>query len=160
MTISWADCEPCGREFKDKKRIQSGPPWKQLSLPRLVFFFFFFEQMAFNFELLHWCKKSLESQAVFLTSLTEAAHQMKGMCEIAFPSIFCLHAQDTNTHMQARCGGRTMLLHQMLKQKIIRGKKFRTNAPHTVRLFYNNELYYMLHSCVRLCVVACVWVNL
>lgn len=32
-------------------------------------------------------KKSLESQAVFLTSLTEAAHQMKGMCEIAFPSI-------------------------------------------------------------------------
>lgn len=29
----------------------------------------------------------MESQAVFLTSLTEAAHQMKGMCEIAFPSI-------------------------------------------------------------------------
>lgn len=32
-------------------------------------------------------KKSFESQAVFLTSATEAAHQMKGMCEIAFPSI-------------------------------------------------------------------------
>lgn len=29
----------------------------------------------------------MESQAVSLTSLTEAAHQMKGMCEIAFPSI-------------------------------------------------------------------------
>lgn len=29
----------------------------------------------------------MESQAVFLTSLTEAAPQMKGMCEIAFPSI-------------------------------------------------------------------------
>lgn len=45
--------------------------------------------MAFQF--LNFCtgakKKSFESQAVFLTSATEAAHQMKGMCEIAFPSI-------------------------------------------------------------------------
>lgn len=44
--------------------------------------------MAFQF--LNSCtgaKKSFESQAVFLTSATEAAHQMKGMCEIAFPSI-------------------------------------------------------------------------
>lgn len=87
MIISQADSEPCGREFRDKKHIQSGQPWKQLSLPRLVLL----NRWRFNFELLHWCKKKkkkgLESQAVFLTSLTEAAHQMKGMCEIAFPSI-------------------------------------------------------------------------
>lgn len=54
----------------------------------------FIEQMAFQF--LNFCtvaqekkreKNGLESQAVFLTSLTEAAPRMKGMCEIAFPSI-------------------------------------------------------------------------
>lgn len=82
MTISRVNSEPCGMVFKDKKHIQSEQPWKQLSLPRLVLL----NRWRFNFELLHWCKISLESQAVFLTSLTEAAHQMKGMCEIAFPS--------------------------------------------------------------------------
>lgn len=75
--------KPCGRKSKDKTHNQSDGLWKQLSLPRLVLL----NRWRFNFELLHWCKKSLESQAVFLTSLTEAAHQMKGMCEIAFPSI-------------------------------------------------------------------------
>lgn len=84
ITMSWVDSASRGREFKHKKHIQSGQPWKRLLLPRLVLL----NRWRFNFELLHWCKKSLESQAVFLTSLTEAAHQMKGMCEIAFPSIF------------------------------------------------------------------------
>lgn len=157
MTISWADCEPCGREFKDKKRIQSGPPWKQLSLPRLVFFFFFFEQMAFNFELLHWCKKSLESQAVFLTSLTEAAHQMKGMCEIAFPSIFCLHAQDTNTHMQARCGGRTMLPHRMLKQKKYQREEIQDKcSSHCKAILQQWVVLYAAQLCQALCGCLCV----
>lgn len=57
--------------------------WKHFPMPRLVLL----NRWRFNFELLHRCKKSLESQAVFLTSLTEAAHQMKGMCEIALPNI-------------------------------------------------------------------------
>lgn len=81
-TISRVNFEPCGLVFKDKKDIQSEQPWKQLSLPRLVLL----NRWRFIFELLHWCKISLESQAFFFTSVTEAAHQMKGMCEIAFPS--------------------------------------------------------------------------
>lgn len=160
MTISWADCEPCGREFKDKKRIQSGPPWKQLSLPRLVFFFFFLNRWL---SILNFCtgaKKAWRVRLFFSHHWQKLHIRWRGCVKLhsqAF-SVSMLRTQTRTCRQGAEAGPCCFI--GCLNKKNIRGKKFRTNAPRTVRLFYNNELYYMLHSCVRLCVVACVWVNL
>lgn len=80
------------RDLKDETRHQRGHPRKRLAPSSDAFY------RTDGVSILNFCtgaqkekrkkkKKTLAGQAVFLTSLTEAAHQMKGMCEIAFPSI-------------------------------------------------------------------------
>lgn len=114
MTISCVDFEPCGRKFREKQHIQSGQPWKQLSLPRLVLL----NRWRFNFELLHWCKKKLGESGCFSHITDRSCASDEGDVWNSIPKHLCLHAQDTDTQTQTRCGGWTMLLHQMLKQKI------------------------------------------
>lgn len=92
-TIAGFDSAPRG---PGPQRRDSQPAGASTEAARSLLRCVLLNRWRFDFELLHWCtkrkkkkkkEKTLDGQAVFLTSLTEAAHQMKGMCEIAFPSI-------------------------------------------------------------------------
>lgn len=124
--------EPCDIEFRDKKQMQWGQSWNQLSVPRLVLL----NRWHFNFELLHWCKKKLGESGCFSHITDRSCASDEGDVWNSVPRHLCLHAQDTNTQTETVRRLDHAALSDVKWKKSIKGRKIKTNFPRMLLPFH------------------------